>query len=86
MSINQTSRNWILSSLGLLSIIFSVSMLYSTTVFASCSASMKCGEFTLSCNCSGAGSCSMGAHFVACACNGAHGIEVNQQNCSEEEE
>jgi hypothetical protein len=63
--------NWLLSSLGLLSAAFSLVMLFSTTVFASCSATIVCaGGGSVSCNCIGQGVCQGGSKCVTFACSG----------------
>ena len=64
MSKNKNIK-WILSALGLLSIAFSVVMLFTTTVLAACSASAtNCPD--LKCELSGAGTCTSTANCVTC--------------------
>lgn len=64
MSKNKNIK-WILSTLGLLSVAFSVVMLFTTTVLAACSASAtNCPENK--CSLEGAGTCTSSANCVTC--------------------
>lgn len=65
------SINWSLSALGLFCVSMSLVFLFSTTVYASCSAvATGCAAGGASrCNCSSGGSCNSGAGWVSCNCN-----------------
>jgi hypothetical protein len=68
--------NWILSSLGLLGVAFSLVLLFSTPVFAACSATIWCGGgASVSCSCTGGGVCASGSKCVTCGCNGQPATE-----------
>ena len=69
MAINKHT-NWILSSLGLLSVAFSLVILFSTTVFAACSAEIQCDGSPLRCSCPREGTCTASSNCVTCSCGG----------------
>ncbi len=70
MSFNKRT-NWILSSLGLLSVAFSLIIIFATpTVYASCSASVPCGGQQMSCSCPGGGTCESDGQCIKCTCQG----------------
>ncbi len=65
--------NWVLSGLGLLTVAISFVFVFSTPVFAACSASVNCaGGGSVSCNCPGDGTChsDSDAGTVICTCGG----------------
>ena len=64
MSKNKKVR-WIVSTLGLLSVVFSIVTLFTTTVFAGCQATAtNCPEIT--CSIEGSGTCSNTGNCVTC--------------------
>lgn len=70
MSVNKRT-NWILSSVGLLSVALSLIVLFATPVYASCSASVPCGGQQMSCSCPGSGTCESDGPCITCTCIGA---------------
>lgn len=64
MSVNKKTK-WILSSLGLLSVAFSLVMLFTTTVVAGCQATAgNCPS--AKCSLDGPGTCTSDAYCVTC--------------------
>lgn len=65
--------NWILSTLGLLCIVFSFSFLFTTTAYAGCQVTVSCTGGSTGCNCAGGGNCSKSGLCYTCTCNEPEG-------------
>lgn len=63
--------NWVISSLGLLSIFLSLAFVITTTSYAEegCSATASCSAGSAKCDCPSGGTCNGGNGFVQCICN-----------------
>lgn len=66
----RTTTNWLLSAFGISAIAVSLALL-TTSVFAQCSATVRCGmtDVYLTCTCSGGGMCVSGTSSVQCVCD-----------------
>lgn len=63
--------NWVLSGLGLFTVALSLIFVFSTPVFAACSASVQCpGSDPVECSCSAGGACTSDSNSVSCGCQG----------------
>ncbi len=65
--------NWILSALGLFSIVFSLAFLFTTTAYAGCQTTVNCGGGSTGCNCATGGNCSKTGLCYNCTCNEPEG-------------
>lgn len=79
---NNTRANWILASLGTLSLCLSLTLFLSTTVYAGCSAFTFCSDGThVECSCGGLGTCNSGGGCAVCRCGR---VSVLEKCCGSE--